>query len=177
MKNNGIYIALIALCFYYFVSCKEDPGNDIIDYYPVEFEIQVLDSESKNVLEPSTKDNILDKELYIIIGDEKFNVNYGRPDEPYFPYPNLTRAYMPSWYGAFIAPYWYQYPDMPDRANRLYIGEFPGDFLGRIDFILVLDSHTYHIGYENKKINGLSVDRHFYLDGKELESNIFTIRL
>ena len=158
-------------------SCKHDDDIIAIDYTPIEYEILVVNSVGDNLLEESTPGNILNTEMYIVLAGERYDVNYGRPDEPEFPYPPLTRAYMPMWYGAFIAPYWYPYPELPERDNRLYVGEFPGDARSEVTFELYLDGHSYEISYINKKINGLDIDRHFYLDGKEIEGPNITIVL
>ena len=155
----------------------DDDGGYCVDYYPVCFELLVLNSKGENLLEPSTSENILDSEMYMLFGDERYEVNYGRPENSYFPGPSYTRVYLPMWYGAFIAPYWYQYPDLPDRDNRLHIGEFEGGIRGKVMFELVLNNHHYIIGYENKKIEGLDIDRHFYLDDNEIDSGIITIVL
>lgn len=176
MKRLIFFVTLMGI-FFNFLSCKGSEEEIIIDYYPVDFEITVHNSQGENLLDPSIPDNILGKEMYILIGDQRYNVNYGRPEVPLFPDFSYTRAYLPSWYGPFIAPYWYQYPDLPDRDNRLYIGEFEGGTVGKITFELVLDNQHYSIGYENKKIKGLNVDRHFYLDGKEIDSNLIKLIL
>ena len=160
------------------LSCKHDEPNDIIiDYYPVDFEILVVNTGGENLLDESTSNNILDSEMYIELAGEKYEVHYGRPEDPFFPYPPLTRAYMPSWYGAFIAPYWYFYPDLVERGNRLYIGEFPGNIKEEVKFKLYLDGNSFEISYFNKKISGLDVERYFYLDGKEIDSSSFTLTL
>ena len=164
-----------------FTSCNSDTDDDDdfwdVDYYPVIFEIEVLNDEGENVLDASTPGNILDKEMYVLLADEKYDVHYGRPSEPYFPYPHLTRVYMPSWWGAFISPYWYIHPDLPERGNNIYIGEFPGDYNGEVTFQLVLDNSTYSFTYKNKVVGHLQVERHFYLDGEEMPSSSFTIVL
>lgn len=159
------------------ISCKGEHEDLIIDYYPVEFEILVVNTDGENLLDESTPMNILDSEMYVELAGEKYEVQYGRPEDPFFPHPALTRAYMPSWYGAFIAPYWYHYPDLPERGNRLYIGEFPGDIKGEVKFELNLDGHSYNISYINKKFSGLNVEREFYLDGKKIPSSSFTLTL
>ena len=159
------------------VSCSNDDDFLILDYSPVEYEILVVNAAGDNLLDDSTPGNILGSEMYIELAGERYEVNYGRPDEPTFPYPSLTRAYIPVWYGAFISPYSYPYPHLPERGKRLYIGEFPGDATAEIKFKLYLDGHSYEISYHNKEINGLDVDRHYYLDGKEIPSSSFTLTL
>lgn len=176
LKKERIIFGLIAGICISLISCKHDEDL-IIDYYPVEYEILVVNSEGDNLLEESTPGNILDTEMYIELAGERYDVNYGRPAEEGFPYPALTRFYMPMWYGAFIAPYWYPYPDVPERENRLYVGEFPGDASGEIMFKLYLDGKSFKISYKNKKISGLDVDRHYYLDGKEIKSSSITLIL
>lgn len=177
-KKNGILFLLTTGMCASMISCKNDNDDPlIIDYYPVVYEILIVNSTGDNLLEESTPGNILDTEMYMEIDGEKYDVNYGRPEEPTLPFPNLTRAYMPMWYGAFISPYWYPYPQYQERGNRLYIGEFPGDASGEIMFKLYLDGHSYEISYINKKISGLDIDRHYYLDGKEIESSSFTLTL
>lgn len=178
--KRGLFSLLTFGIFSLFMSCKhdeEDWDDVIIDYSPVVFEILVVDSSGENLLEESTAGNILGSEMYIELSGEKYDVEYGRPMDPVFPYPNLTRAYMPEWYGAFIAPYWYPYPELPERTNRLYIGEFPGNASKEIKFLLFLDGNSYEISFINKKINGLDIDRHYYLDGQEIPSSSFTITL
>ena len=174
--KNFIFFLIVGLALG-LNSCKHDDDIIAIDYTPIEYEVLVVNSVGDNLLEESTPGNILEKEMYIELAGERYDVNYGRPDEPEFPYPPLTRVYMPMWYGAFIAPYWYPYPELPERDNRLYVGEFPGDARSEITFILYLDGHSYEISYVNKKINGLDIDRHFYLDGKEIEGPNVTIVL
>ena len=177
LKKNGIlFLIIIGLCTG-FISCKHNDDILIIDYSPVIYEILVVNSAGDNLLEESTPGNILDTEMYIELAGERYDVNYGLPDEPIFPYPAMTRAYMPAWYGAYIAPYFYPYPGLPERGNRLYVAEFPGDASSEIMFELHLDGHSYEISYKNKKISGLDIDRHYYLNGKEIESSSFTITL
>ena len=171
--KKSLFLTLMAFLIS-LVSCTKEEMD--IDYYPVIFEILVVNSSGENLLEPTTKGNILESEMYIELAGERFDVVYGRPNEEQ-EYPNITRAYRPFWFGAFIAPYWYPYSDLPERDNRLYVGEFPGDYRGEVKFKLYLDGHSYEISYNNKKINGLDVDRHFYLDGKEIDSASFTLTL
>ena len=179
MRNKGILLLSCLGILGSFVSCNQDKEEDIliIDYYPVAYEILVVNSDGENLLDESTPGNILNTEMYIELSGERFDVHYGRSEDDIFPYPTTTRAYMPMWYGAFIFPYWYPYPDLPERDNRLYVGEFPGDAHGEVKFKLSLDGHSYEISYVNKKISGLDVERHYYLDGKEISSSSFTLTL
>ncbi|MCH5241975.1 MAG: hypothetical protein J1F67_06080 [Muribaculaceae bacterium] len=164
---------LIALTF---TSCNDN--DDVIwDYSPVIFEVLVENSQDENLLDENTAGNILGTEMYVIFENEKFDVTYGWPDDPYFPYPYSSRAYMPSWWGAFIAPYFYDYSDLHTRGNRLYIGEFFGDSYGETKFELYLDGHRYEISYTNKIPKPGKVDRHFFLDGKEIPSSNITLIL
>ena len=175
MKRELFSLVIIGI-FSGLISCKSEDDDMIIDYSPVDFAITVVNSAGDNLLEESTKGNILDTEMYIELCGEIYDVSYGRP-EPIFPYPSLTRAYFPAWYGAFIAPYFYEYPDLPPSDNRLFVGEFEGDARGEVKFTLYLDGHSYEISYKNKKISGLNIDRHYYLNGKEIPSSAFTLTL
>ena len=176
--KKGIFFFLLSGLFTCFSSCKNDDDEFlIIDYYPVIYEIQVLNASGENLLDESTEGNILDKEIYIEAYGEKFDVSYGRPEESILPEAFRTRAYMPMWYGVFVSSYWYQYPELPDRDNRLYVGEFPGDASKEVKFKLYLDGHSYDVSYVNKKIKGMEVDRHYYLNGKEINSSTFTLTL
>ena len=158
---------------------KEDPFDDgyCIDYAPVIFEVLVLNSNGENVLETGTPGNVLDKEMYLLLEGERYDLTTGRPEDSFFPHPVLTRDYMPMWYGAFISPYWYQDSDLPDRDNRLFIGEFPGDIKGTVAVELFVGNNHFTLSYTNEVIEKLEVERHYYLDGKEIESGIITLVL
>lgn len=169
-------IFMLSSCLY---SCKESEEDMIWDYSPVDFEILVENSKGENLLDENVADNILNTKMYIIFQDERYEVYKGWPEGSIFPYRS-TRVYMPIWYGAFIAPYFFDYShweDVPERGNRLYVGEFFGDSNGETSFQLHLDGHEYKVAYTNKIVKPGKVDRHFFLNDKEIPSSSFEIIL
>ena len=174
MTKNGLLLLGVFLLL--LSSCDKKSDEDVmIDYSPINLNVLVENSDGESLLEPLTPGNILDSDMYIIFKGERFNVLMGRPEEPFFPYPG-TRAYMPDWYGAFIAPYFYTYPDSPVRSNRIFIGEFAGDGPDENLSLYILDKQ-YEISFTNtynrKKDKFI---RHSYLEGVETEE-LFTYKI
>lgn len=177
MKFRHIFKVLTSLLVLFISACSkedDDPGY-IWEIYPIEFEIKVVNSNGENLLDPKNPDNILDTEMYVIFRDEKFDVRYGYPDGPFFPYP--TKALPVEWLGAFIAPYFEFYPGMPERENYLYIGQFYGDSNGKTQFKLYIDGQKFTIYFTNKITAPENIERHYFIDDKEIPGPYFTLTL
>lgn len=180
MIKNIFFVLSILIPSVIFSSCKDDNESDMIwDYYPVVFEIRVENNKKENLLDENVVGNILDTEMYMIFQGERYEVNKGWPEGSFFPFPS-TKVYMPVWYGAFIAPYFFdnsQFEEVPERGNRLYIGEFFGDSTGETSLELYLNGKSFWVSYINKIVKPGQVDRHFYLNDQEIPSSTFTLTL
>lgn len=161
------YLSLsLVLCA--FVSCKDDNNDDdlIIDYSPVNLIVEVLNPNGENLLNPATPGNILEWDNYIYCDNRRYTISEWNPDNSQ--YQVVTRAYFPKWYGARII--------LAYQTNEpaIAIGEFNGGGSGTAHVLLVLGTHTYDLSFTSK-VNGLNVDRQFYLDGKKQDSSLFKI--
>ena len=166
-------LLMLSSCDYTRGDEPNDDGEWIYDLTPITFEVEILNQDGENLLEESTPGNILGSEMFLIYNGERYEIINGYIDTPYFPYPNGTRFYMPSWYGGFIAPYWYPSKDLPERENSLHIGEFEGGTDG-VSFDLSLNGHSYIVSYTNKVSfhkGQIDAERHYYLDGVEVCSD------
>lgn len=143
-----------------FTSCKEEEPL-IWDYAPITYEIYVHNSEGRNLLDPSTEGNILDKDIFINYNGETLHASYGWPENPFS--LTHTRALPAFWYGIFIAPAFTQYG--PDLGNHICIGEFDG--ASDDEFELVICGNSYDFKFVSEIGKDGSLTRTHYMNGYE----------
>ena len=143
----------------------------IWDYTPVTFEIYVHNLAGRNLLEPSTEGNILEKDIYIKYKGEIINASYGWPENQLYKNPD-TRAIMPFWYGIFIAPAFNSYG--PDLGNHLCIGEFDGT--ANEEFELIIHGNSYDFKFTNEINKDGSLKRDYYLNGHKISTSKLYLR-
>ena len=173
LKNLSLWMAISLLAG--FTSCKDSDDEEwIIDYNPVYFVVSVENAHGDNLLNPAVEGNIIGDNNYIVVDGNQEAVQSGWYwiDEPMA----SSRAYKPTWFGAYIASSMnYSLDGNPDD-NRIYIGEFDGGYNGEQSATLTLSGRSYTLSFTNST-HLLDVERHFYLDGVEQESGNYTIVL
>lgn len=147
---------LIISSLFSLTSCSDDGGR-IIDYNPIEFRIKIVNTQGDNLLSDKVKDNILDREMYLVYRNDTSEIDFKR---------NLdlkTKYYLPKWNGAYIAY---------DRENLPYIvvGEFEGGVTNEDNFKLVIDGKSYSFSYKN--IMTGRTKKEFYLNDELIQSGI-----
>lgn len=175
MKRKLINFSLIAAMIFGLcgLSACDDDSDLIVDYSPIVLQVWVKDAQGNNLLDPDNPDNILDEEMWIDYKNEVSVVGMGQPDPS-----GLTRAYLPQWYGAYIAPAEYLYWDQEYFSidNRIFIGEFDGGNNGEFNVVLTIGDKSYNLSWTNK-VNKLNTKRQFYIDGKKNKDSVFNITL
>lgn len=173
LKKSMLLIMMTGI-FSCLMSCVSEEMTYI--FTPVEFEIEIINDAEQNLLEASTPGNLLETEMYVKLEGVKYEVQYGKPQTSLGPFPGFepdeTNA---RWYFPFIAPDFNTSSDQTDKGNRLNIGQFPGNYSGTVTFELIIGDESINITYQNNILSGLGVDRHFYVNGKEISSSSFTL--
>lgn len=176
MKLNKLFYSLFTcLLSLAFTSCGNDEEPDlIIDYSPITIQVNVRNSNGENLLEPSTQGNILEGNNTFTYDGKTSNIHVGWPKNRERS-SNMTRYYMPMWYGAFIAPAFSPYSEN-QKENAIYIGEFEGGESGTINMELNLGENKYEISVKSK-VKGTSVKRDYSINGKKNNGSVFDITL
>lgn len=97
-KRNVFYTALFTLVVILISGCDSNSDSDIIwDVAPLEFYIEVVNSEGADLLNPETSGNIVGDDIKAIYLDNTYSYGEGVSAIP------PTRYYMPRFYG--LMPY------------------------------------------------------------------------
>lgn len=177
-----LLFSLVLLIALPFSSCKNDddgptPGL-IWDFAPIILEVKVKNKYDQNLLSSKVPDNILNDNLFLIYKNEMTPITLGWPQEYGDRNEDDTRAYLPHWFGAYIASS--RSPWSADIGETLFIGEFDGQVDGEKSLQLVLDNVVFDISFTNYvkyHKDEVEVDRHFYVNGEEVAGPSFTLLL
>ncbi len=179
MKKFFIILGLAAILIP-LSSCEDitkgtnDNNDDIIyDFSPIELSISVADEEGNLLLSPEYENNIIGSPICFMEGRKAYAVNWENAQIE-------SRYYMPHFYGALYKPvqkwnghYWEASDEM-----RIFLGEFGGNETFDRTFTVEISRHkfelrvTNRLTWENKKPE---IDRHYYLDGNELENPFYKL--
>ena len=171
MKNRLLRLMALASAVLCLGGCSEENGGNIIyDFAPINLYVYLEDSEGSNLLDPATANGIDYHGISVDCGQgQALSVEL---DTLRGPYLAPTRAYMPYFYGAQLL--------QGRNGYCLFIGEFDGETDTKGMYITISwgDGETDVLSYRNRvkwKKSKPKVDRHFYLNGKEVANPVFHI--
>ena len=168
MKHPLIFkVAIILLATIGVTACSNSNKGMIWDIAPVVLQIEVQDTNGKNLLDPEIEGNITENGIKVIF--EK-NV-YLKDSIPHV----STRAYMPYFYGLKLGK------NDNQGKYKLYFGEFDGakDHYNRTFVIDWNDGTTNTITFTSTikwKRNTPKIKRAYTLDGKTTKNPIVIVK-
>lgn len=155
-------------------SCSSDEDDDIWiwDFYPISLNVEVVDEDGNNLLDPANPANILSQPITLTHDGETtpielYKVEAALPE---------SRAILVRWYGAYIIGA----PDQSDGRYHIFIGEW--DAFAKDDSVkLNIDGKEYELSFTNsykaQKHGAYDFDRKYYIDGQANENRNYKIVL
>lgn len=152
---------------------KEEP-NLLIDFTPITFDIEVLDSEGRDRVSPEHPHSVTKLPLKVEIGKQTYSLTPFESKILPEPPKNELRAYRPLFFG-----FTYHAPTAGRKTWILSIGEFDGGDNGTRSATLYWgDGVKNTLSFSNKVIykspNKIpEIVRNFYLDGNEISGRTY----
>lgn len=148
----------------------ENPEPPIVDFTPINLVIEVLDADGNDLVNPNHPNSIVKSSVRAEVEGKFFDLqssSYAYENRK--PTPEALRAYLPMWYGLSYAE-----QRAEGRPWVLVIGEFDGsESITREVKLHWEDGTTSLLKYSNKvEYNAKGypkVERHYYLDGVEVQ--------
>ena len=165
-------------------SCDDDKNKGLlVDYAPIVFDVACVNSQGEDLLDVNTADNIINIR-YMYLRDheapsyrafsyfinEEIKVQYAGQSYPLTENPlaaHESRYYLAIWHGAFIRTI-----KTPDgvMTKTIYIGEIDGSETATTDLTLSIGTRNFKLTATNKIKKNLDAERHYYLDGVEIDN-------
>lgn len=148
----------------------ENPEPPIVDFTPINLVIEVLDADGNDLVNPNHPNTIVKSSVRAEIEGKFFELrSWVDARESRKPTKDVLRYYLPMWYGLSYAE-----QRAEGRPWVLVIGEFDGsESITREVKLHWEDGTTSLLKYSNSvRLNAKgfhSIERHYYLDGVEVQ--------
>lgn len=143
-------------------SCDDDKNKGLlVDYAPIVFDVACVNSQGEDLLDVNTADNIINEEIKVQYAGQ----SYPLTENPLAAHE--SRYYLAIWHGAFIRTI-----KTPDgvMTKTIYIGEIDGSETATTDLTLSIGTRNFKLTATNKIKKNLDAERHYYLDGVEIDN-------
>lgn len=153
-------------------SCSSDDDDIIWDFYPISLNVEVVDEDGNDLLDPANPANILSQPITLTHDGETTPIELYKDDVAV----PKSRAIFVKWYGAYIIGA----PDLFDGHYHIYIGDW--DAFTKGDSVkLSIDGKEYELSFTNsykpKKHGDYDFNRKYYIDGQAIEYGNYKIVL
>lgn len=162
---------LVFILLFSFSSCGDE--EMIYDFNPIELHISVIDEQGNSLLSEDFGNNIIGISITFTEVLDQYPVDWES-------YKKLSRYYLPHFYGAMYQPAikWNGTQWAVSDEWEIAFGELDGS--ESFDRTLKVDilGQEFELRVTNNvkwKRNKPKIKRHYYLNGKELEDNHFTL--
>lgn len=177
--NKLLFLLTCTVLSLGFVSCKNDDEPEpfiVYCYNAINARVWVWDKDGNNLLSKDNPDNILDEDMYMVIGDVTIKIPIGSPPKEELrgggeipsSHPQSRCSYY-IWFGAFVQTL--------ATEPHLYVGEWPGAYNWDEEFSLILGGETHKMRIINVMKDHDIVKREIYLDNQLQENNELSLIL